>query len=207
MPDEKKNDILYLSIQMKQLFIWVIAGLSVCTSLSAQGYGGRYGGGRGGYGGGYRGNRGENSGEMRARQAVSSNDYSQVYITDFPEITGLTLKQNLDLSTAITDEHRNIMKLNDQKQELQVKVDHADSQKQADKNTKKIAKLDDKIQKASLKADKKIRAILSEDQYTEYINKKDLIKFGILPSFRGGGYRPFPPNNNIQEKSAEFNDN
>lgn len=185
---------------MKTFFICMIAGLSICLTVNAQGYGGRYGGGRGGYGGGgYRGNRyGGNPGDMRARQQITPNDYSQICITDFPEITGLTLKQNLDLSTVVTDEHRDILKLTDQKQELQVKIDHAGNQKEADKDGKKMAKLDDKIQKVSLKADQKIRAILTNEQYGEFMEKKDQIKFGILPSIRTE-FHPNPPdtdNNN-----------
>ena len=182
---------------MKTFYIWMIAGLCVCISASAQGYGGRggYGGGRGGYGGGgYRGNRGDNSG-MRSQSQSLSKDYSQLSITDFPEITGMTLKQNLDLSTVVTDEQRNILKLTDQKQELQVKIDHAKNQKDVDNNTKKIASLDEKIRQVSIKADKKIQTILTNDQYKEFLEKKDQIKFGMLPTFNGG----FRPNPNQQE--------
>ena len=190
---------------MKTFFIWMIAGLSVCLSISAQGYGGRggFGGGRGGYGGGgYRGNRG-NSG-MRNQTQSLSKDYSQLSITNFPEITGLTLKQNLDLSTTVTDEQRNILKLTDQKQELQVKIDHANNQKDIDKNKKKMAKLDDKLQQVSQKADKKIRAILTNEQYKEFMEKKDQIKFGTLPTFRGG-FRPNPnqPDNGNPERTEQ----
>jgi len=178
--------------EMKTFYIWMLAGLSACCmTVSAQGYGGRggFGGGRGGYGGGYRGNR-ANSG-MRNQSQSLSKDYSQLTITDFPEITGLTLKQNLDLSTIVTDEQRNILKLSDQKQELQVKIDHAKNQKDIDNNKKKMAKLDDKLQQVSQKADIKIRAILTNDQYKEFIEKKSLIKFGMLPAFKGG-FRPNP---------------
>jgi len=190
---------------MKTFFIWMIAGLSICLTVNEQGYGGRYGGGRGGYGGGgYRGNRyGGNPGDMRARTQIANNDYSQVCITDFPQITGLTLKQNLDLSTVVTDEHRNILKLTDQKQELQVKIDHAGSPKEKDKNMKKMAKLDDKIQKVSLKATQKIRAILTNEQYNEFMEKKDQIKFGVLPNIRNG-FHPNLPDNNNPERMDEF---
>jgi len=197
---------------MKTFFIWIIAGLSVCSTIAAQGYGGRYGG-RGGYGGGYGGGgygggrrNGGNPEGMRYQSQTNKVDYSQVCITDFPEITGLTLKQNLDLSTVVTDEHKNILKLTDQKQELQAKIDSADNQKAIDKNTKKMAKIDEKIQKVSLKADTKIRAILTNDQYNEFKEKKNRIKFGFLPTGRGG-FRPNPNqqgNGNLErrERSA-----
>ena len=186
---------------MKTFFGWIIIGLSVCMSVSAQGYGGRggFGGGRGGYGGGSRGNRG-NMGEMR-RQS-QSQDYGQVSITNFPEISGLTLKQKLDLSTAVTNEHKDILKLMDQKQELRVKMDHAANQKDREKDTKKMAKLDDKIQKVSQKTDKKIQSILTNEQYREFMEKKDQIKFGTIPSFRSG-IRPTPPENGNQERMEQ----
>jgi len=174
---------------MKTFCIWMIAGLSVCSSLTAQGYGGRYGGGRGrgGYGG--NGRRYGGNPEMRTQPQSNMKDYSQIGITDFPEITGLTLKQRLDLSTAVTDEQKNILKLNDRKQELQVKIDHAGSQKDVDKYKKKMAKLDAKIQEVSQKTDKKIQAMLTNDQYREFTAKKSQIKFGVLSKI-GSGLRP-----------------
>ena len=177
---------------MKTLFIWIIAGLSVCMSLQAQGYGN----GRGGGYGGYRGNRsGANQGAMRNQSQTIKKDYDQIRIIDFPKITGLTLQQDLDLTSAVTNEHKSILKLTDQKQELQVKIDQAKNQKEADKNTKKMAKIDDKIQKISLKAEQKIRSILSDDQYKEFIEKKDQIKFGIQPNYEKKFLPPQPDNN------------
>jgi hypothetical protein len=173
---------------MKTFFIWITAGLCVCSSMAAQGYGGRYGGGRGGFGGG--GRRGGSQG-MRSQSQSNTKDYSQLSITDFPEITGLTLKQKLDLSTAVTNKQKDILKINDQKQELQVKVDHAGSQKDADKYKEKMAKLDGKIQEVSQKTDKKIQAMLTNEQYKEYTEKKSQIKFGTIPKF-GSGFRPNP---------------
>jgi Spy/CpxP family protein refolding chaperone len=172
---------------MKTFFIWIMAGLSICMNTTAQmGMGGNRGMGRGGYGG----NRGGRYGGIRSTQSQTiSKDYNQLSITYFPEITGLTLKQKLEVSTIVTDEQKNILKLKDQKQELQVKIDHADSQKETDKYKKKMAKLDEKMQQVSLKADGKIRTILTNDQYKEFSEKKSLIKFDMLPKF-GSGFRP-----------------
>jgi len=169
---------------MKTIFIWMMVGLSVCMNMAAQGYGGR-GGGYGGRGGGYRGNRG-NSGAMRNQSQSLGKDYSQICITDFPKISGLTLNQELDLTKAITNERKSLLKLSDQKQELQVKIEHAKNQKDIDKNTKKATKLDAKIQETSLKADKKIQSILTNEQYQEFMEKKDQIKFGMQPTYRSG---------------------
>jgi len=111
----------------------------------------------------------------------------------------LTLEQRLDLSTVVTNEHRSILKLMDQKKELRVKIDQANNQKDIDKNTKKMAKLDDKMQKVSLKADKKIQSLLSAEQYREFVEKKELIKFSAPPTFRNGP-RPDQPEHGNRER-------
>ena len=177
---------------MKTFFIWVMVAVCICTNVTAQGYGGRgYGGGRGGFGGGGRGGR---YGGQRIQSQSTGKDYSQIRITDFPKISGLTLDQELGVTTAITNEQKDILRITDQKQEMQVKIDHAGSQKNIDKYTKKMAKLDDKMQKVSLKADNKIRSILTNEQYQEFIEKKDQIKFGTLPQFGNGFRTNSPPN-------------
>jgi len=167
---------------MKKLFIWMIAGLCICTSLSAQRGGGRSGGNRGDFGG----DRG-NTATSRNQSQIITRDYDQVRITDFPEIAGLTYKQNLNLFKIVKDEQKNILKLTDQKQMLQNNINQAKNQKEIDKNTKSMAQLDEKVQKASLAADKKIKGVLTNDQYTEFISKKELIKFSVPPPQRGGG--------------------
>jgi len=188
---------------MKTFFIWIMAAVCICTNVTAQGYGGRYGGGgRGGFGGGGRSGR---YGGQRIQSQSVRKDYSQIRIIDFPKITGLTLDQELSVSTAITNEQKDILKITDQKQEMQVKIDRAGSQKDIEKYTKKMAKLDDKMQKASLKADNKIRLILTNEQYQEYIEKKGQIKFGVLPQF-GNGFRPDnPPDEDNPERRGRMN--
>jgi len=62
--------------------------------------------------------------------------------------------------------------------------------KDIDKNLKSIAKLDENLKKESTNADKKIRATLSNEQYKEFIEKKDQVKFNDPPISRGRG--PFP---------------
>jgi len=190
---------------MKTFFIWMMAAVCVCTNVTAQGYGGRYGGGgHGGFGGG---GRGGHDGGQRTQPQSTGKDYSQVRITDFPQITGLTLKQDLVVSTAVLNEQKDILKIKDQKQEMQVKIDHAGNQKDFDKYTMKMAELDDKMQQVSLKADNKIRSVLTNEQYQEFTEKKDQIKFGILPQY-GNGFRPnnFPDGDN-PERRERMNEN
>ncbi|MDR0796843.1 MAG: hypothetical protein LBE79_12480 [Tannerella sp.] len=185
----------------KTFFIWMVAALCVSVNVTAQYGGGRYGGRGGGFGGAGRGNR--YGGEQRAQSQSNSNS-DQISLTNFPEITGLTLKQKLEVSTLLTNEQKDILKIKDQKQELQVKIDHASSQKETDKYTKKMEKLDDKIQQVSQKTEKKIQAVLTNDQYREFTEKKDQIKFGTLPGF-GNGFRSNPPNGNFPNGREQLN--
>ena len=168
---------------MKTFFVWMIAGLCVCTSLSAQ-----RGGGRGGAGGGG-GNRDFGGGGMGQSQTIS-RDYDQVQIADFPEIEGLNVNQKLKLFSLVKDEHKNILRLTDEKQALQRSVDRATKQKDIDKGTKDMAKLDTKIQKVSQDSDKKIKSTLDNNQYREFVEKKDQIKFTDPPMPTRGGARP-----------------
>ena len=161
---------------MKTFFIWMIAVLCACTNLSAQ-----RGGGRGGAGGG---NRGPGGGAGQP-QSVSMN-YDQIQITDFPEIEGLNVNQKLKLFSLVKDEHKNFLKLMDEKRTLQRDIDRATKQKDIDKHTKNMAKLDEKVQKASQNSDKKIKSALTNDQYREFTAKKDQIKFSEPPTPQRG---------------------
>jgi len=169
---------------MKTFFIWMIAGLSVCMSLSAQRGGGGGGGGRESFSGGGM------PGGMGNQPQPITRDYDKVSIVDFPEITGIKVEQSLKLFKIVKEEHKEVLKLTDQKQTLQVKIDRSEKQKDIDKDKKEMAKLDDKIKKVNLNADKKIKATLNNDQYKEFKEKKDQIQLNTPPVSRGGGFRP-----------------
>ena len=162
---------------MKTFFIWMIASLCVCMNLSAQGRGG--GGGRGGAGGGGGNLRGGPGGPPPT--ATVSRDYEQVQIADFPEISGLDVDKKLKLFSIIKNERKNILKLTDQKQELQILNERSTKPKDIEKNNKNIAKLDEKINKENLNTDKKIKSTLTNDQYKAFVEKKDQIKFNDPP--------------------------
>ena len=168
---------------MKTFFIWTIAVLCACMNLSAQRGGG--GGGRGGAGGG--GNR--EFGGGGGQQTMSIN-YDQIQITNFPEIEGLNVNQKLKLFSLVKDEHKNFLKLMDEKRILQREIDRATKQKDIDKHTKSMAKVDEKVQKASQNSDKKIKSTLTNDQYKEFTEKKDQIKFSDPPIPQGRVPRP-----------------
>ena len=164
---------------MKSFFIWLIVVLSVGMNMSAQG-----GGSIAGQGGHIVSSRVVSVDTIYKTQSPGK-DYSQIRIIDFPEISGLTVKQNLNLFKIVKDEHQEILMLTDQKQELQNKIEQAKKQKDIDKDTKTIAKFDNNAKKASIAADKKIRKILTNDQYNEFIEKRDLIKFSEPPILEG----------------------
>ena len=179
---------------MKAFFIWIIASLCVCINLSAQG------GRRGGSGGGG-GNRdfGGTPRVERSQSPAMSRDYDQIQISEFPEITGLEVDKKLKLFSIVKEEHKNILKLMDQKQELQAINNRTDKQKEIDRNLKNISKLDEKITKESQNADKKIKAVLTNDQYKEFVEKKDQIKFNDPPVLR----RREPANGNTRTPRSE----
>jgi len=163
---------------MKTFFIWMIAGLCVCMNLSAQRGGG--GGGRGGAGGRGGGNFGGGPGGPPPTATVS-RDYEQVQIADFPEISGMDVDKKLKLFSIVKTERKNILKLMDQKQELQILNERSNKPKDIEKNNKNIAKLDEKIKKENLNTDKKIKSTLTNDQYKAFVEKKDQIKFNDPP--------------------------
>ncbi|PXV58900.1 Spy/CpxP family protein refolding chaperone [Dysgonomonas alginatilytica] len=149
---------------MKKIFL-AIATIAVCLNLSAQP---PMGGGRPGGGGG-RPPRGEYS--------QRSEGSSQIGITKLPEIEGLTDQQREKLVKALTDERMSVMKLNRQKHQLQREVDSIPNSKNAEKNIKNINKIDIKIQEEQAKYNKKIRSILSVEQYAIFNEKRNEIEF------------------------------
>jgi len=160
---------------MKTFFIWLFAGLCVCTNLSAQrggGGGGRSGGG-GDFGGGSR-----NAG---AQLPTVSRNYNQVQVSDFPDISGVDAKKKSKLVSIVKNERKNLLKLADQKQVLQIMNARSKNQKEIIKNANSIIKLDDKMRKESLNADKKIQSALTNDQYKEFTEKKGQIKYNDPP--------------------------
>lgn len=154
---------------MKKIFlviaiITISLILGVCLNLSAQS---PMGGGR--PGGGGRPPRGE------SWQRGESG--SRVGITKLPEIEGLTDQQREKLVKALTDERTNMMKLTREKHQLQMVIDSIPDSKQAEKNIKSITKIDDKIVKEQDESDKKIRSILSAEQYTILKEKQHEVEF------------------------------
>jgi len=168
---------------MKTYFILIITGLCLCMNLSAQRGGG--GGGRPGGGGGGDRSFGGGQGPARSQAPTVSRDYDKVQITEFPEISGLDIDKKLKLFSILKNERKNFLMFSDEKQSLEMANSRTEKQKEIDNNKKAMSKLDEKINKESLNADKKIRSLLSSDQYKVFIEKKGEIKFADPPVLRG----------------------
>lgn len=149
---------------MKKILL-VIATIAVCFNLSAQP---PMGGGR--PGGGGRPPRGESSQRSESSSQV-------IGITKLPEIEGLTDQQREKLVKALTDERKSVMKLTRQKHQLQMVIDSIPDSKDTEKNIKNINKIDIKIQEEQAKYNKKIRSILSVEQYAIFNEKRDEVEF------------------------------
>ncbi len=148
---------------MKKILL-AIATISVCLNFAAQP---PMGGGR--PGGGGRPPRGEFSQQSR--------DNSQIGITKLPEIEGLTDKQREKLVKALTDERKAVMKLEAQKHELMKPEDGSNKPNDDEKIIGKVHKIDEKINKERTKYDKKIRSVLSVEQYAIFKEKYNQIEF------------------------------
>jgi len=99
-------------------------------------------------------------------------------ITELPEITDLTLTQREKLSKAIGDERKDISKLIKEKKELERESQNPGlASKDRVKMMEKVGKVDEKIRKKEEKYDKKYRKILSNDQYLQFKEKKNDIRF------------------------------
>lgn len=169
---------------MKRLYFFAVIFLAISLSGIAQP---PSGGGRPGGMGGPGGHPG-----MRNEQGGGNS--GQFWVMKVPDIPGMTQDQRRKLVDALSKEQEEVSKLMESKKELDLKeMRYAGlSQKDKEKQMKKIAKLDAKIEKTRLKYDKKYRKILTEEQYNIFIDKKKDVEF------RGQG-RPknrFPDSSN-----------
>ena len=103
----------------------------------------------------------------------------KMWLSNFPDIPDLTLKQREKLGSTLTKEMKDVSKQMQKKHELDIEINNnLDlSKKDVDKNQKKIVKIDKKIEKIKEKSDKKVRSILSTEQYLVFVEKKGEFKF------------------------------
>jgi len=167
---------------MRKIFILLTAAALGANVYAQGGFGGgRFGGQRGGSPPGGGGNF--NPDKIKETPALDS----------FPEIPNLTLEQRMDIGNILTDEYKAVRKLEAQKHELFGKERETaqPDQKAIEKNRKKLAQIDGKIQKRIDKSNKKIAKKLSAEQYRVFLEKRQDFRFGngrppMTPGERGG---------------------
>jgi len=153
--------------------------------------------------GGRRGGGGPPPGkEMRQYPGVSEN---KVVLDHFPEIPGITLEQREKVGTVLTNERKDIQSQLEKRRECEEKANHPGySSKDKEKQWKKMEKIDKKIEDIKNKSDKKIKKILSEEQYLVFVKKRDEFKFKdqqgrTRPKGDGRPHSPFPPSDRGSE--------
>jgi hypothetical protein len=176
---------------MKKTILGCMLMLSAALIYAQQpgGMGGPGGGGMGGPGG-----RGRSPGGMSQQRPNADN---KVWIERLPEIPGITLEQKLELGNILTKEHQAVEAQMKKKMEIFRDSGNPEmlSPKQREKQQKKIEKIDKKIQSINQKYNKKVRKILSEEQYRVYLERKSEARFRQSPFGDGqdrerGGDRP-----------------
>ncbi|MDR0757901.1 MAG: hypothetical protein LBF85_08655 [Tannerella sp.] len=127
----------------------------------------------------------------------------QFRLDSFPEIPGITLAQRADIGIVLTGEQKDIFKYVREKHKLMDKDRQSPgrSEKEKEKTQKNIAAIDGKIRKRIGKSDRKIRKILSDEQYRVFLEKrKDFLFVRVNPP----GFRP-PENRRPGERQGGGN--
>lgn len=149
---------------MKRILI-IISVILVATNLLSQPPSGRRG----------QGGPPPNGGRMGQRPP--SNIEDNIILESFPEIPNLTLQQREKVGTILTDEQKDIEKQMAKKREAEVNLNPDATQKEVEKQQKEIEKIDKKVQDIRGKSDKKIKKILSDEQYLVFTQKREEFKF------------------------------
>jgi hypothetical protein len=121
------------------------------------------------------GQRGETRGEEKLR------------LDSFPEIPAITLEQRAKIGLVLAKEQKDIVKQVQKKHELMEKDRQSPDSNEKDKMQKAIAKIDNKIQNRIEKSNKKIKKILSDEQYRVFLEKRNDFRFRRIPPV---GFRP-----------------
>jgi hypothetical protein len=174
------------------IFCLLFAGISLQAQPPMDGRGGR------GMGGGNRQGPPPGMGQ-RGGQNRGNTEFR---LDSFPEIRQITLEQRVDIGIVLAKEQKDVFKLFEKKRKLMDKERQTAemSEKDRAKIQKNLAKIDEKIAKRKEKSNKKIKKILSEEQYQKFLEKRNDFKFSpVSPA----GFRP-PEGFNPQEGDSEF---
>jgi phenylalanyl-tRNA synthetase alpha subunit len=111
-------------------------------------------------------------------------------IEHFPPIPDLSLKQRADVGAVLTKEQGKIDRQMQKKRQLVEKENKSSankSEKAREKFQKKTNKIDQKINQLRDNSNKKIKKILSEEQYRVFMEKRDEFRFRKEPSMQFNG--------------------
>lgn len=100
----------------------------------------------------------------------------------FPDIPNITLEQREKVGSLLTKERKEIMKQMEKKREYM----REPGEEPTEKAQKAIAKIDKKIIAIKEKTNKKVKKVLSPEQYLVFMDKREEFKF---KSPQGGGGR------------------
>jgi hypothetical protein len=138
-------------------------------------------------------------GGMRQRGETGKAE-EQFRLEAFPDIPGITLAQRADVGIVLAGEQKDIFKYAREKYRLMEQDRQSPagrSAKEKEKTRKDVAAIDGKIRKRIDKSNKKIRKILSVEQYRVFLEKRNDFRFervsppGFRPPANGGpGERP-----------------
>lgn len=146
----------------KILLIISVVLITICTYAQPPGEG--------------RGPGGPPPGNGMGHRPSSTND-NKLILEHFPEIPNLTLEQREKVGSILTSERKDTDKQMEKKREIEIKRNPDMSNKDLEKQHKEINKIDKKIQDIRGKSDKKIRKVLSDEQYLVFAEKRDEFKF------------------------------
>ena len=140
-----------------------------------------------GYRGMGRGNRPGMSPDMKNRGEIRNGE-EELMLDSFPTIPNITLEQRVDIGIIMTNEQKDISKQIEKKRKWVEKFDTASNTSDKEKAQKNIDKIDKKIGKRIEKSNKKIRKILSDEQYAIFLEKRNQFKFNRR--FHPANHRP-----------------
>lgn len=178
---------------MKHILLCVLLGLFT-IGISAQSPQGMGGGGRPG------GPPPQHGGQ----HSIRTED--KIVLEVFPEIPDLTLKQRERVGTILTKEMKDIHAQMDKKRVIEMTQNPYQSEKEIEKQRKKLDKIEKKINDIKDKSDKKIRKELTPQQYIIFSQKRSEFKFkrekGIPQQYRDRMGEP-PSRDQMPDRSLE----
>lgn len=129
---------------------------------------------------------GQGDGNRPPRERRQTRPDATIGIMRLPDIPGLTDEQREKLTKTLSDEQKDIEKINQKREDYRIQIENPSLSEKAKANGQKLMeKQDKKAEKTRVKYDKKYRKILTEEQYDFFITNWKEIEFR-RPS-RGNG--------------------